>query len=121
MNESTRFTTLAAALAGLLLATAARAGDVPDRWPAEKANQWYAAQPWLVGCTFLPSTAVNDVEMWQAESFDAVIIGRELGWAHGLGLNTVRVFLNYVVWEDRPVWGGRVGEEHEPPRTREAR
>jgi hypothetical protein len=56
-------------------------------------------QPWLVGCNFLPSTAVNDVEMWQKESFDPVTIDRELGWAQELGFNTVRIFMNYVVWE----------------------
>jgi len=97
---------LAALMAGLLFSSLAYAGDapitpstVPERWTAAKANEWYAAQPWLVGCNFLPSTAVNDVEMWQAESFDAATIERELGWAHDLGFNTVRVFLNYVVWE----------------------
>ena len=78
---------------------ALHAADAPERWPAIKANAWYAAQPWLVGCNFLPSTAMNDVEMWQAESFDAATIERELGWARDLGFNTVRVFLNYVVWE----------------------
>ena len=70
------------------------------RWPAEKAWQWYNAQPWLVGCNFLPSTAVNDVEMWQKETFDAATIDRELGWAEQLGFNTVRVFLNFVVWRE---------------------
>ena len=88
-------------LAILLLTplAALHAADAAERWTAAKANEWYAAQPWLVGCNFLPSTAVNDVEMWQAETFDAATIGRELGWAHDLGFNTVRVFLNYVVWE----------------------
>lgn len=80
--------------AGQLAATA-----IPGRWSPERAWQWYRKQPWLVGCNFLPSTAVNDVEMWQAESFDAATTERELGWAHNLGFNTVRVFLNYVVWE----------------------
>ena len=90
-----------ALLAALLLASVTRldAANAPERWTAAKANEWYAAQPWLVGCNFLPSTAVNDVEMWQAESFDATTIERELAWAHDLGFNTVRVFLNYVVWE----------------------
>ena len=71
----------------------------PGRWPAEKAWAWYQAQPWLVGCNFLPSTAVNDVEMWQKESFDPQTIERELGWAQDLGFNAVRVFVNYAVWE----------------------
>ncbi len=88
-------------LTALLLVPLAKlyAADAPERWAAEKANEWYAVQPWIVGCNFLPSTAVNDVEMWRAETFDAATIRRELGWAHDLGFNTVRVFLNYVVWE----------------------
>lgn len=81
----------------LLLSSALAAA--PERWSAARANEWYAAQPWLVGCNFLPSTAVNDVEMWQAATFDPPTLDRELGWAHDLGYNSVRVFLNYVVWE----------------------
>ena len=33
----------------------------------EQAQKWYESQPWPVGCNFLPSTAVNQREMWQAE------------------------------------------------------
>jgi hypothetical protein len=85
-------------MAGLTaLSVAARADDLPGRWPAGKAREWQQRRPWLVGCNFLPSTAVNDVEMWQAESFDPKTIERELGWAHDLGFNSVRVFVNYVV------------------------
>ena len=69
------------------------------RWPAERAKDWYDRQPWLVGCNFLPSTAVNDVEMWQSSTFDPATIDRELGWAKETGFNSVRVFVNYVVWE----------------------
>jgi hypothetical protein len=93
--------TLAALAIGLALTTGG-AETQADRWPAAKAWQWYRAQPWLVGCNFLPSTAVNDVEMWQKESFDAKTIDRELGWAQQLGFNTVRVFVNYAVWEADP-------------------
>jgi hypothetical protein len=69
------------------------------QWNIEKSNQWYASQPPILGCNFLPSTAVNDVEMWQNSTFDAATIDRELGWAEQWGINSVRVFLNYVVWE----------------------
>ena len=69
------------------------------KWSPEKAWRWYDRQAWPVGCNFLPSTAVNDTEMWQAETFDAETIDRELGWAEGLGFNSVRVFLQYIVWE----------------------
>ena len=73
---------------------------VAGQWPAEKAWAWYSQQPWRVGCNFLPSTAVNDVEMWRQQTFDAKTIDRELGWAQDLGFNTVRVFLNFVVWRE---------------------
>lgn len=72
------------------------------RWTEKRANAWYAQQPWLVGANFLPSNAINQLEMWQADSFDPVTIDRELGWAEGLGMNTMRVFLHNLVWEQDP-------------------
>lgn len=69
------------------------------KWTAEKANEWYDKQPWLVGCNFLPSTASNQLEMWQAGTFDTTTINRELGWAAGLGMNTVRVYLHDLLYE----------------------
>ncbi len=68
-------------------------------WTKEEANAWYAKQDWLVGCNFLPSTAINQLEMWQAETFDTVTINRELGWAAGIGMNTVRVYLHDLLYE----------------------
>jgi hypothetical protein len=53
----------------------------------------------LVGCNFIPSTAVNQLEMWQGPTFDPTTIGRELAWAAGLGFNTVRVYLHDLAWE----------------------
>lgn len=69
------------------------------RWSEDRANQWQAEKGWIVGVNFVPSTAVNAIEMWQKETFDPVTIDRELGWAQDLGFNTVRVFLNDLVWE----------------------
>lgn len=69
------------------------------RWPSDRAVAWAADQPWLVGCNYVPSTAVNTIEQWQAATFDEATIARELGWAAGLGFNTVRVFLPFRVWE----------------------
>ena len=70
------------------------------RWTPEQANAWYADQPWLVGCNFTPSTAINQLEMWQAETWDPKTIDRELGWAHDLGFTSVRVFLHDLVWRN---------------------
>jgi endo-1,4-beta-mannosidase len=68
------------------------------RWTPERAWGWYYQQPWLVGCNFIPSTAINQLEMWQAETFDPETITRELGWARGLGFNTARVYLHDLAW-----------------------
>jgi hypothetical protein len=70
------------------------------RWTDEKANRWYSEQPWLVGCNFIPSTAINQLEMWQADTFDVKTIDRELKWASELGFNTVRVYLHDLAWQD---------------------
>ncbi|HMC75261.1 MAG TPA: hypothetical protein VKG87_13240, partial [Terriglobales bacterium] len=67
-------------------------------WSAQHARQWYAGQAWLVGSNFVPSTAINELEMWQADSFDLKTIDRELGWAQSLGMNTMRVFLHNLLW-----------------------
>ncbi len=89
------------------------AGDpaADGRWTAEKANAWYKKLPWLVGCNFIPSTAVNQLEMWQADTFDPETIDRELGWAEGLGFNTARVFLHDLAWQaDAAGFKDRVGK-----------
>ncbi len=69
------------------------------RWSSKQANEWYARQPWLVGCNFIPSTAINQLEMWQAETFDPATIDRELSWAANIGFNTVRTYLHDLIWE----------------------
>src|SRR6478672_5073114 len=70
-----------------------------QRWSEEKANAWYQQQPWLVGSNFIPATAINELEMWQADTFDPQEIDKELGWAQGLGMNTMRVFLHDLLWQ----------------------
>jgi hypothetical protein len=71
-----------------------------DRWSEAQANDWYSHQPWIVGSNFLPADAINELEMWQAETFDPQEIDKELGWAEGLGMNTMRVFLHDLLWKD---------------------
>jgi hypothetical protein len=71
----------------------------PGRWSEGRAAQWYSAQPWLVGSNYIPATAINELEMWQAETFDPATIEKELGLAEGLGMNTMRVFLHDLLWQ----------------------
>ena len=82
----------------ITVATAMISAAFSQPWPEDRANVWYAKQPWLVGCNFTPSTAINELEMWQADTFDPTTIDRELGWAEGLGMNTMRVFLHDLLW-----------------------
>ena len=92
---------LIATAAGMAAATqfGQARGASPQPWLPSRANQWYRQQPWLVGCNFVPSTASNQLEMFQAETFDPVTIERELGWAAAIGMNTTRVFLHNLLWQ----------------------
>lgn len=69
-------------------------------WTKAKANEWYSTKGWLRGCDFIPSTAINQLEMWQAETFDTATIDQELGYAQSIGLNCMRVFLHHVAWQE---------------------
>ena len=69
------------------------------RWPEQKANEWYAQQPWLVGSNYVPQSAINQLEMWQESTFDPNEIDKELGWAEAMGMNTMRVFLHDLLWQ----------------------
>jgi hypothetical protein len=69
-----------------------------QRWTSEKANAWYKRQGWLRGCNFQPSTAINQLEMFQPETFDTQTIDKELGWAEDLGFNVMRVYLHHLLW-----------------------
>jgi hypothetical protein len=73
------------------------AADGP--WTSDQANKWYLQQPWLVGSNFITSSAINELEMWQPDTFDLPAVDRELGWAQSLGMNTMRVFLHNLLWQ----------------------
>jgi Cellulase (glycosyl hydrolase family 5) len=70
-----------------------------ERWNADQANDWYAKQKWPVGSNYIPANAINQLEMWQADTFDPQRIDLELGWAEGIGMTTMRVFLHDLLWQ----------------------
>jgi len=72
------------------------------RWPEQKANAWYRQQPWLVGSNYVPKSAINQLEMWQEVTFDPAEIDTELSWAEAIGMNTMRVFLHDLLWQQDP-------------------
>ncbi|MES2005418.1 MAG: 1,4-beta-xylanase [Bacteroidota bacterium] len=71
-------------------------------WSIEKANAWYKEHKWLTGADYIPANAINQLEMWQAPTFDPATIDKELGWAENIGFNTMRVFLHSVAWKQDP-------------------
>ena len=93
-----RFSSIALLMTCLLALSASTLAQ-SQRWSEAKANAWYQAQPWLVGSNFIPANAINELEMWQAASFDPQEVDKELGWAEGLGMNTMRVFLHDLLWQ----------------------
>ena len=54
---------------------------------------------WRFGANFTPSNAINQLEMWQAETFSPALIDRELGFAEKIGMNTMRVYLHDLAYE----------------------
>jgi hypothetical protein len=70
-----------------------------ERWTPARAHAWHATQPWFIGCNFTPSYAINQLEMWQPETFDLHAIERELALAASLGMNAARVYLHDLLWE----------------------
>ncbi len=84
----------------LLLFALASPSSARERWTAEKAAAWGKATPWLVGANYTPASAINQLEMWQKDTFDPEQIDKELRWAAGLGFSSVRVFLHHLLWED---------------------
>jgi hypothetical protein len=74
----------------------------PGRWTEQKANAWYAQQPWLLGANFIPSDAINELEMFQPTTFNPTLIDKELGMAESIGMNTIRVFLQDQLYLSDP-------------------
>src|SRR5271163_4980073 len=86
----------------LVVAAFTRRAAEAQRWSEEKANAWYAQQPWLVGANYIPSDAINQLEMFQAQTFNAALNDKELGLGESIGMNTMRVFLQDQLWEQDP-------------------
>ncbi|WP_277978712.1 endo-1,4-beta-xylanase [Sphingomonas phyllosphaerae] len=85
------------ALTGLAGALAA---DARAMWSKDEANRWYGDQPWLVGANYTNRSAINQFEMWQADTFNPQQIDQELGWAQAMGMNVMRVYLHNMLWEN---------------------
>jgi hypothetical protein len=72
------------------------------KWSNAKANSWYKTYKWLSGANYIPATAINQLEMWQTDTFDPKTIDKEFGYAENIGFNTMRVFLHSLAWKQDP-------------------
>lgn len=72
---------------------------VAERWSEEKAWKWHQENGWMAGTNFNPSTAINQLEFFQEESFDMETIDRELSWSAELGMKMHRVYLHNLLWD----------------------
>ena len=73
-----------------------------ERWTEEEALAWEESTGWMSGCNYIPRTAINQLGMWQKETFDVGTINEELGWAEDLGFNVMRVYLHHMAWKQDP-------------------
>lgn len=99
MMGFTTKTRIALAVAALALGTMAGRADARDVWTVEQAQAWGTKTGWLVGCDYIPAYAINQLEMFQADTFNPAEIDKELGWAEGIGFNVLRVYLHDLLWE----------------------
>lgn len=72
---------------------------MPQQWSTARAQSWYKEHGWACGFNYLPRTAVNWSEMWQADTFDLPVIEQELAWAESYGYNALRTNLPFIVWQ----------------------
>ena len=73
------------------------------RWSQDRAWQWQKDNGWMIGSNFNPSTSINQLEFWQEDTYDQETIERELEWSAELGMNTHRVYLHNLLWDQDSV------------------
>lgn len=73
------------------------------RWSEKRVWDWYNGRPWLRGCNFMSSDCVNRVDQWQELGFEERLetTDRELAAMEAIGMNTVRLIIQYEVWEEQ--------------------
>ena len=71
------------------------------RWSEKKAWEWYNSHPWIRGCNYMSADSVNRIDQWQGLHFKERLktTEEELGVMKDLGFNSVRIILEFVVWE----------------------
>ncbi len=88
----------------LFLGLHARAQSPASQWSTDKAWKWYRQNSWICGFNYIPANAINYTAMWDKTSFSPDLIDKELALAESVGFNTLRVVLQFAVWENDPLY-----------------
>jgi hypothetical protein len=72
------------------------------QWTPDQAFAWFNAQKYIMGTEYMTSSAVNQLEMWQAATFDPVLIDKEMAVGQQLGMTTMRIFLEDLAYSQDP-------------------
>ena len=95
----------------ILISITSCSSNEQGQWSVDRINNWYSEVGEIKGFNYVPSTAVNDIDMWQESSFDPITISKELMLARESGYNSARVFLHYLVWkENSETFKNRINE-----------
>jgi len=88
----------AIALASLALAVPLLAESAPDSGAVAAAKPPFQTASWI-GSNYTPAYAANQIQMWH--EFKPEVIDRELAAAvHYFGINTLRVYLHNIVYDN---------------------
>jgi hypothetical protein len=74
----------------------------PARWTQAQARAWYGKQDWILGANYANASSINQLDMFQAATWNPREIDKELGWAKTFGMNSMRVYLHDLLYKQDP-------------------
>jgi hypothetical protein len=71
------------------------------KWTEKEIWEWYNARPWITGCNYIPSVAINGIEFWQEYRHGEIFreVGKEISLAASIGFNSFRLVFPFVIWQ----------------------
>ncbi len=72
------------------------------KWTKERAWEWYNNRPWIRGCNYMSADCANRIDQWQSYGFEERLetTEKELALMAELGYNSVRLILEFIVWDE---------------------
>lgn len=72
-------------------------------WSKERAWEWYNARPWIRGCNYMSADCANRIDQWQELGFEERLVTteEEFKLTQELGYNSIRIILEFIVWDEQ--------------------